>query len=189
MKKEHNDIELVEGALQGDALCEEMLYRRFSVSMFRVCLRYASSRSEAEDMLQEGFMRVFTDLSRYRGEGSLEGWIRRVIVRAALRWLRRRRAFDTDDLEPEVLAVQEAGPAMAETEEDETKLVNRLMQQLPAGYRTVLNLYAVEGYRHEEIAQLLGISEGTSRSQLSKARVLLKKMLEHRRAMVTGQTD
>ena len=171
--------------MQGKAYCEELLYRRFCVSMFRVCLRYATNRSEAEDMLQEGFMRVFSDLRDYRGIGSLEGWIRKVVVRAALRWLRKRRAFETDDLEPELIPVPTVETELSEPQPDNSKLVSQLMQQLPTGYRTVLNWFAIEGYRHEEIAELLGISVGTSRSQLSKARTLLKKMLQQQKTMLS----
>lgn len=174
---DYSDIELVKGVLQGDTRCEEALYRRFSVPMFRLCLRYAANRSEAEDMMQEGFLRVFTDLKHYRSEGSLEGWIRRVIVRAALRWLQQRRAFEMSDL-PEDLYFIEPNGSEPYPLADESKQVVQLLQQLPPGYRTVLNLFAIEGYSHEEIAELLQISAGTSRSQLSKARNLLRKMLE-----------
>lgn len=176
---EPTDIQLVQGAQRGDARCEEALYRRFSVPMFRVCLRYAANRDEARDMLQEGFMRVFADLRDYRGEGSLEGWIRRVVIRAALRWLRKRRAFEPADLLPEISGDEADDTADNWNETGDLRRVTTLLQQLPPGYRTVLNLYAVEGHSHEEIAALLGISVGTSRSQLSKARAMLKKMLKH----------
>lgn len=181
--QDYSDIELVHGVLRGNAHCEEALYRRFSVPMFRVCLRYAANRTEAEDMLQEGFMRVFADLKDYRGEGSLEGWIRRVIVRAALRWLHKRRLFDYADLEPEALGFEPEDTSSDLLPADDGKLIAQSMQQLPPGYRTVLNLFAIEGYSHEEIAGLLQISAGTSRSQLSKARTLLKKMLEQHGAV------
>lgn len=173
---EPTDIHLVQGAQRGDARCEEALYRRFSVPMFRVCMRYAANRDEAQDMLQEGFMRVFADLSDYRGEGSLEGWIRRVVVRAALRWLRNRRAFEQWETFFEAADYAPAGLADEPNWTDDLRLVTQLLQQLPPGYRTVLNLYAIEGHSHEEIAGLLGIDVGTSRSQLSKARSMLKKM-------------
>ena len=185
--KEYSEIELVQGALNGKAHCEEALYRRFSVPMFRVCLRYAANKTEAQDMLQEGFMRVFADLRHYRGEGSLEGWIRKVIVRASLRWLKKRKAFSTTQLEPEQLNRLAAPAPELEHDGPDSKRVHLLMQRLPAGYRSVLNLYAIEGYRHEEIAQLLDISVGTSRSQLSKARQLLKKMMKESKAVsMTG---
>ena len=184
---EPTDIQLVQGAQRGDPRCEEALYRRYSVTMFRVCLRYATNRQEAEDMLQEGFMRVFTDLKDYRGEGSLEGWIRRVVIRAALRGLRQRPGFDLYETLPD-------GPA---TEPDEmpepfptdagSRQVIQLLQQLPAGYRTVLNLFAIEGYSHEEIADMLGIQPATSRSQLSKARALLKQLLAREKILMHDQ--
>lgn len=174
---EPTDIQLVQGAQRGDARCEEALYRRFSVTMFRVCLRYANDRQEAQDMLQEGFMRVFADLSDYRGDGSLEGWIRRVVVRAALRALQQRRVFEQFEDLPDT---QSTGPDESMPEKPpaaDLRAVTQLLQQLPPGYRSVLNLFAIEGYSHEEIAGLLGISIGTSRSQLSKARAMLKRLL------------
>lgn len=184
-----SDIDLVTGVLQGNAHCEEVLYRRFSVPMFRVCLRYAASRSEAEDMMQEGFMRVFTDLKHYRNEGSLEGWVRRVMVRAALRWLQQRRAFEVHDLPEDLLFIEPNEKEHFEPEPltDESKQVVQLLQHLPPGYRTVLNLFAIEGYSHEEIAELLQINVGTSRSQLSKARNLLRKMLENKKVLMNQE--
>jgi RNA polymerase sigma factor (sigma-70 family) len=173
-----SERELVNGVLRGDARYEEALYRQFSITMFKLCLRYAGDRSEAEDMLQEGFIRVFADLQDYRFQGSLEGWIRRVVVRAALRQLRQKRCFAVLEDLPDQYAED------AETMQDEPVLrsgaayVAQLMQQLPAGYRTVLNLYAIEGYTHEEIAGLLGISTGTSKSQLFKARTMMKNLVE-----------
>ncbi len=170
--------ELVRRILRGDTRSEEQLYRLFSVPMFRVCLRYARDRAEAEDMLQEGFLQVFADLRDFRFEGSLEGWIRRIIVRTALRQLRQRHGFE--QLTEETLAQETADQALLSEDSAtlaENALIARLMQQLPAGYRTVLNLFAIEGYSHEEIAGLLGINVGTSRSQLHKARAQLKKLL------------
>ena len=172
------DIQLVQGVLRGDTRCEEALYRRFSVPMFRVCLRYAANRDEARDLLQEGFLRVFADLADYRGEGSLEGWIRRVVVRAALRWLRKRRVFEAFDDLSETLATSPEETSVPSPHQDDMRLVTQLLQQLPPGYRTILNLHVIEGYSHEEIAGLLGINAGTSRSQLSKARAMLKKQLD-----------
>ncbi len=176
---EQTDIHLVQGALRGDARCEEALYRRYSVPMFRVCLRYAANREEAQDILQEGFMRVFADLPDYRGEGRLEGWIRRVVIRAALRWLRNRRAFEQLQHSNEFADQTPEVPADEPTWSDDMRLVTQLLQQLPPGYRTVLNLHVIEGHTHEEIAGFLGINVGTSRSQLSKARAMLKKMMKH----------
>lgn len=172
-----SDYDLVSGVLRRDGKCEEALYRRYQMRMFGVCLRYACDRQEAEDMLQEGFIRVFADLRDFRFEGSLEGWVRRVVVRVALRFLKRKRAFIP--LEPHGADWEAELP-----DEDVISSLDSygkamdLMGQLPPGYRTVLNLYAVEGYAHEEIAGLLGISVGTSKSQLFKARQMLRGLLE-----------
>ena len=174
----HFDTErqIVKGVLRGDTEAEATLYRMYAVAMFRVCLRYARDTPEAEDMVQEGFLQVFTDLPQYRFEGSLEGWIRKVIVRTALRHLRRRQVFEPLDHTPEAFLRREE-PEEAPPLPDYFEQVVHLMQQLPEGYRTILNLYAVEGYSHDEISEMLGISAGTSRSQLHKARALLRKML------------
>lgn len=181
------DIELVRGVLKSDPACEEALYRRYSGPMYRVCQRYAANRAEAEDLLQEGFLRVFADLRHYRGEGSLEGWIRRVVLRAALRWLKQRRRMEFVELPADYLPADTPETTdAADGWPDDRRLAVQLMQQLPTGYRTVLNLYAIEGYSHEEIAGLLGISPGTSRSQLSKARAMLKTLLETCRTPLAG---
>ncbi len=184
---EPTDIQLVQGAQRGDPRCEAALYRRYSVPMFRVCLRYAANRQEAEDMLQEGFMRVFTDLRDYRGEGSLEGWIRRVIIRAALRGLQQRPGFDLYETLPDIPAPDTEGPGDGFLPAGDMRLVTQLMQQLPAGYRTVLNLFAIEGYSHEEIADLLGIQPASSRSQLSKARTMLKGLMAREKIMMNDE--
>jgi RNA polymerase sigma-70 factor (ECF subfamily) len=175
----HTDVEqqLVKRVLNGDAKAEAMLYRQYAVAMFRVCLRYARDTSEAEDMLQEGFLQVFTDLAQYRFEGSLEGWIRRVIVRSALRNLRRWHVFESLEQAPESLLIHHDEPDEIPPLPQQFGQVVYLMQRLPDGYRTILNLYAVEGYSHDEISVMLGISTGTSRSQLHKARAMLRRML------------
>lgn len=176
MQHINSEQEMIKGVLRGDARYEEALYRHFSVPMFKLCLRYAGDKSEAEDMLQEGFIRVFSDLGAYRFEGSLEGWIRRVVLRAALRVLRQKRYFDAleDFPDAHIDAAEPDEPAAGVG----ASHIARLMQMLPAGYRTVLNLYAVEGYSHEEIAGLMGISVGTSKSQLFKARAMMKILVE-----------
>ena len=181
------DEELIVRVAQGDIRAFELLVTRYQKQALRAAQRFVYNRQEAEDMLQEGFMRVFTDLKDYRGEGSLEGWIRRVVIRAALRGLRQRPGFDLYETLPD-------GPA---TEPDEmpepfptdagSRQVIQLLQQLPAGYRTVLNLFAIEGYSHEEIADMLGIQPATSRSQLSKARALLKQLLAREKILMHDQ--
>ncbi|MBL7804526.1 MAG: sigma-70 family RNA polymerase sigma factor [Saprospiraceae bacterium] len=172
-----SDQELVSGVLRGSPQHQTALYKQYSVPMFRVLLRFARDRAEAEDMLQDGFVRVFRDMAQFRGEGALGGWIRRIMVNTALSHLRRQRDFlrDTGDFTPFENRFR--------TEEDfasnlDAETLMKYLQKLPPGYRTVFNLYAIEGFSHEEIADQLNISIGTSKSQLFKAREFLKRMLD-----------
>ncbi len=171
------DQELVQGVLNGSRTHQTALYQKYSVPMFRVVLRFARNRAEAEDMLQDGFIRVFRDMWQYRGEGALGGWIRRIMVNTALSHLRKQRDFlrDTPDFSP--------FENLLRTEEDfasnlDVETLLKYLQQLPSGYRTVFNLYVIEGFSHEEIAEKLGISVGTSKSQLFKAREYLKRIVD-----------
>ncbi len=145
--------------------------------MFGLCQRFADTSAEAEDLLQEGFIRVFRDLPHYRGEGSLEGWVRKVMVRVALDQVRARQATFSFMLPDELERLLGAEP-MAESADDGPRRLIQLLQQLPLGFRTVLNLYAVEGYTHEQIARELGIAVGTSKSQLLRAKEHFKKLFE-----------
>jgi len=172
-----NDQELVSGVLRGSPAHQTALYRQYSVPMFRVVLRFARDKAEAEDMLQDGFIRVFRDMAQFRGDGALGGWIRRIMVNTALSHLRKQRDFirDTADFSP--------FESLFRTDEDfasnmDAETLMKYLQKLPPGYRAVFNLYAIDGFSHEEIAEQLGISIGTSKSQLFKAREYLKKMLD-----------
>jgi len=172
-----SDQELVSGVLRGSPAHQTALYRQFSVPMFRVVLRFARDKAEAEDMLQDGFIRVYRDMAQFRGDGALGGWIRRIMVNTALSHLRKQRDFlrDTGDFSPFENRLR--------TEEDfaanlDAQTLMKYLQKLPPGYRTVFNLYAIDGFSHEEIAEQLGISIGTSKSQLFKAREYLKKILD-----------
>ncbi|GAB3293654.1 RNA polymerase sigma factor [Hymenobacter tenuis] len=142
--------------------------------MLSVCLRYLRRREDAEEALIVGFTKVFRALDQYRHEGSFEGWIRRIVVNEALGMLRRKEPIHMaiDDLTYDTPAT----PAEAESQLNADDML-ALLAELPAGYRTVFNLYALEGYTHPEIGELLGISEGTSKSQLSKARAMLQRRL------------
>lgn len=175
--QQYSDADLVRGILQGSRLHQEALYQQYSVPMFRVVLRFVRDRGEAEDVLQEAFVRVFRDMNQFRSEGALGGWIRRIMVNTSLSHLRKQKDFlrETDDFTP--------FEGKMRTEEDfaaqlDAETLLTYLQKLPTGYRTVFNLYAIEGYSHDEIAEQLGISVGTSKSQLFKAREFLKKMLE-----------
>ena len=154
---------------------QEELYRRFSPRMYAVCLRYASSSEEAEDILQEGFIKIFKKLASYRGEGSFEGWIRRIFVNTAIEHFRRRRYLQPVT-EKEESTVE--GKYLSVLDSLAEKDILELVRQLSPGYRTVFNMYVVEGYTHKEIGDMLGISEGTSKSQLSRAKVILQDMVK-----------
>lgn len=163
--------QLVVALQRREARAQKIAYERFASRMMAVCLRYVANRDDAEEVLIDGFMRVFERIDQFRNEGSFEGWVRRVMVTESLMFLRKNKAWrqevplDDMGLEPDY--------DWADAQLDAEALI-RLVAQLPDGYRTVFNLYAIEGYSHAEIAELTGISEGTSKSQLSRARALLQ---------------
>ena len=169
------DIEkLVQGALSADEKCKKRLYEMFSSKMYAVCLRYASNRDDARDLLQEGFIKVFQNLQRYRGEGSFEGWIRRIVVNTCLEYIRRtvKDQYRTDLADAEDIHFD------AHIYEGlQVEVIMEAIQALAPGYRTVFNLYVIEGYSHKEIAAMLNINENTSKSQLARARGVLQQQL------------
>lgn len=177
------ESDLITGCIEGDRRMQEELYRRFSPRMYAVCLRYAGSSEEAEDILQEGFIKIFKKLTSFRGEGSFEGWIRRIFVNTAIEHFRRKRYLqpvtekEENTIEGNFLSVLDN---LAERD------ILDLVKQLSPGYRTVFNMYVVEGYTHKEIGDMLGISEGTSKSQLSRAKVILQDMV---RTMIDQRND
>jgi RNA polymerase sigma-70 factor (ECF subfamily) len=151
------------------------LYQRFAPKMYGVCLRYAGNTEEAEDILQEGFIKVFRKIGSFRGEGSFEGWVRRIFVNTAIEHFRRKTYLqpitekEENTVEAQYLTVLDS---LAERD------IISLVQQLSPGYRTVFNMYVVEGYTHKQIADMLGISEGTSKSQLSRAKLILQDLVK-----------
>ena len=169
------ESDLISGCIDGDRRMQEELYRRFSPRMYAVCLRYAGSSEEAEDILQEGFIKIFKKLSSFRGEGSFEGWIRRVFVNTAIEHFRRKRYLQPVT-EKEEKTIEGKYISVLDTLAE--KDILDLVRQLSPGYRTVFNMYVVEGYTHKEIGDILGISEGTSKSQLSRAKVILQDMVK-----------
>lgn len=163
---------LIQQCLRHDARAQRTLYERFSPKMYALCLRYLKESDDAQDVLLKAFTKVFEHLPRFKGEGSFEGWIRRIVVNEALMFLRKHKQRQmTVDLEGAVSAQVEQ---YNQLEADD---LLRLVQALPQGYRTVFNLHAIEGYAHSEIAEQLGISEGTSKSQLSRAKELLRQRI------------
>jgi RNA polymerase sigma factor (sigma-70 family) len=166
--------ELIKGCMRRERVAQQQLFDLYSSKMYGICFRYVRNAMEAEDIMVTAFTKIFERINQFKGEGSFEGWIRRVMVNEALTHLRKAR---TMYLETEL--------EQADREPDFSKLSDHLeaedlmnmIQQLPAGYRVVFNMYAIDGYSHKEIAEQLGISENTSKSQLSRARVYLQKML------------
>jgi len=148
-----------------------MLFEQYGGRMMTVCIRYSSTHVEAEDMLQEAFIRIFSYIGQYKFEGSFEGWLKRIVINAALRILQKKgiRFLElNEDIQEQQIADSEVWSNASEEE------ILKLISKLPAGYRTVFNLYVLEGYSHAEIASMLKIDMGTSRSQLAKARKVLQ---------------
>lgn len=172
--RDYTERELVKGCLGGNRRCQEGLYDRYARRMYAVCLRYARHELEAQDLMQEGFIRVFEKLKDFRLEGSLEGWVRRIMVHTAINHYRKKsfhqERFGLDRL-PESPVEADALDLLGQEE------ILAMVASLPDGYRMVFNLFAIEGYDHSEIAELLGCGESTSRSQLAKARRLLQQRL------------
>ena len=168
------ESDLISGCMEGNRRMQEELYKRFSPRMYAVCLRYAGSSEEAEDILQEGFIKIFKKLDSFRGEGSFEGWIRRIFVNTSIEHFRRKRYLQpVTEKEENTLE----GNSLSALDGLAEKDILGLVRQLSPGYRTVFNMYVVEGYTHKEIGDMLGISEGTSKSQLSRAKVILQDMV------------
>jgi RNA polymerase sigma factor (sigma-70 family) len=170
------EAELIAACVRGEHRAQRQLYDQLAGLMLTVCRRYLKRREDAEEALLMGFAKMFRALPNYRFEGSFEGWVRRIMVNEALMQLRQRESMLVsveDFAQPENLATT---PATADTQLQAEDLMS-LLADLPTGYRTVFNLYALEGFGHQEIAEMLGISEGTSKSQLSKARAMLQRRL------------
>jgi RNA polymerase sigma factor (sigma-70 family) len=169
--------DLVKSCKANERKAQELLYKQFASKMLGVCLRYANDRMEAEDMLQNGFIRVFQKIADYRGEGSFEGWVRRIMVHSSIEYYRKHhKMLSVADLEE---TGKEPSVDAAAAAQLDAKDLMAMIQQLSPGYRMVFNLYAIEGYSHKEIGEIMGISEGASKSQLSRARTILKEQIIH----------
>jgi len=175
LEQKYNIDELIKRCKAGERKSQELLYKQFAPKMLGVCCRYAIDRMEAEDMMQNGFIKVFQKMGDYRGEGPFEGWMRRIMVHSSIEYYRRHHKMmqvaDLEDVENELSADPVATAKLAAED------LLLLIQQLSPGYRIVFNLYAIEGYSHKEIASITGITEGASKSQLSRARAVLKQQI------------
>lgn len=170
---------ILAGCLNNDPSSQRELYNRYSPKMLSVCYRFANSREDAEDMLQEGFIKVFTQMHTFQNKGAFEGWIRRIIVHTCINFLKKNKKFSNSiDLEQaDYLEVkEETMPSVMQARQ-----IIECIRLLPIGYRTVLNLYAMEGYSHREIADMLDIEESTSRSQYTRAKSMLEAILIKKR--------
>lgn len=169
-----DEQELIKGCLKRERAAQKRLYDTFSSKMYALCCRYVKDSMEAEDVLITAFTKILDKIDQYKHEGSFEGWIRRIVVNESLTYLRRNRnmyletELEAADYEPDYQSLSDSLEA-----EDLLKMIS----ELPSGYRIVFNLYAIDGYSHKEIAEQLGISENTSKSQLSRARTYLQKLL------------
>ena len=171
-----DERKLVKDCLRRNPEAQRMLYEWFAKTMLGVCFRYTKSVKDAEDVLQDGFVKVFTNLHQYNFEGDLGAWIRRIMVNTALNFLKRNKKYRQEMFftEQPLHPVADDNPAISL----QAKELADLIRQLPSGYQTVFNLFAVEGYSHIEIGEMLGISDGTSRSQYARARALLINWIE-----------
>lgn len=170
-----SESDLIKGCIDGDRQMQKMLYQIYSSKMYGVCLRYSENVDDANDILQEGFIKVYKNINKFRSEGSFEGWIRRIFINTSIEHFRKKIKFNN------ISEVQE------NTIEDESinvlnslsaKDIIKAIDQLSPGYKTVFNMHVIEGYSHKEIAEILEITEGTSKSQLARAKGILKKILE-----------
>jgi RNA polymerase sigma-70 factor (ECF subfamily) len=169
-----SELDLIQGCLSENRQCQAEIFQRYAGKMLTVCLRFARHRMEAEDMLQDAFIRIFDNISQYQHKGSFEGWMRRIVINTALK------KYNQKSFKNEYIGIEEGydqmlAPSVYDDLHEE-ELLN-LIARLPDGYRVVFNLYAIEGYSHREIANMLGIEESTSRTQLLKARRILQEQI------------
>ncbi len=173
----NDEIELVKGCVNNDRRSQNLLFLKYSKKMMSVCFRYSRNKEDAQEVLNEGFMRVFEKLHTFKGTGSLEGWIRKVIVNVAIaKFNRNPKLYQYLDIETSLISEQSCYDVYGDLNAKELIIQ---IQKLPPVYQMVFNLYVFEGLKHREIAEQLGISEGTSKSNLSDARAWLKKKIEY----------
>src|SRR6195256_662617 len=172
---------ILKGCLNNEASAQRELYNRYSSKMLAVCYRYAHNREDAEDMLQEGFIKVFSQMHTFENRGAFDGWVRRIIVHTCINILKKNKKFNesVDIIHATGIQVREESvPSIIQA-----KQVVECIRLLPIGYRTVLNLYAIEGYSHREISDMLDIEESTSRSQYTRAKAMLEEILVRKKIM------
>lgn len=169
------DDKIIEGCISGKRRAQNQLYQKYASGMLGVCLRYSKNLAEAEDILQDGFIKVYKNIKNFRKEGSFEGWIRRIIINSAITHINKNK-ISFNEIDEEKMEYPDETETESYSPVDQEVLLN-LIQKMPEGYRMVMNLYVFEGFTHKEISNVLNISENTSKSQLSKARKYLKNKL------------
>ncbi len=178
--EELSERHLIEKCIKGDRSAQKAIYDMLAPKMFSVCIRYAGQRDTAEDLLQDGFVTLFSRLDSYKGNGSFEGWARRIFINTALMYLRKKDALKmSEDIDN---ARNLASEYTSQIQDIGYQELMKLIMTLPTGFRTVFNLYVLEGYSHKDIAEMLDISETTSRTQLSRARVWLQNRIREKDA-------
>ncbi len=165
---------IIKGCLAGSRRDQELLYRRHAAKLYAVCLQYSGNDDEARDILQEGFIKIFENLINYKYEGSFEGWMHRIVVNTALeKYRNKHNLYRVDDID--LIPEPDSAPESEDYAGLEAVDLLDIIRELPPKYRMVFNLFAIEGYSHKEISEMINISEGTSKSNLSRARVILQK--------------
>jgi RNA polymerase sigma factor (sigma-70 family) len=170
-----DEIDLIKGCRENNRQCQKVLYERYSALMFAVCRRYCPDYEIARDVLQEGFLKVFLNIDKFKNEGSFEGWIKRIMINSALGYLR---SVSVRFVDGDGTALPEKTKSPDVIDDLSAKDIMKLIQQLPAGYRTVFNLHAIEGYDYRDIALMLNITEATARSQYLKARLAIQQLMK-----------
>lgn len=171
-----DEQQLIAGCKSRNRLAQRELYEKYARKMLAVCLRYVNDKETARDLMQDGFVKVFTSIDTYSGIGAFEGWLRKIFMNCALEYLRRGDVLkESTDLDSTAELVQPDSNAISDLSAAE---LMRLVQSLPKGFRTIFNMFAVEGYSHKEISEMLGINESTSRSQYTRAKQLLQKKVK-----------
>jgi RNA polymerase sigma-70 factor (ECF subfamily) len=177
---------ILQGCLKNNPTAQKALYDRFSAKMLSVCYRYGHNREDAEDMLQEGFIKVFAQMHTFQSRGAFEGWVRRIMIHTCINNLKKNKRFNesVDLIHATSMQVKEESiPSIIQA-----KQVIECIRLLPIGYRTVLNLYAIEGYSHREIGEMLDIEESTSRSQYTRAKAMLEDILIKKKILQNPKT-
>ena len=170
-----SEMSLIEDCINNSSVAQRELYNRFSGILFGICYRYASCRQDAEDMLQEGFIKIFTKISSFENKGNFEGWMKRVMVHTCINYLKKNKKFEN------IISLENVYNLEVKEESIASKLLGKQVMEclrlLPIGYRTVINLYAIEGFNHKEIGEILEIGESTSRSQFIRGKNVLETIL------------